>query len=62
MPEVEPIPPIEGESQVGKTGRLLVSFVEPGASREYWWLMDAQGQEVLRWGYEILGKDFQPTI
>lgn len=58
-PELEPtLEPIEGESQVGKTGRLLVSFVELGASREFWWLMDAQGQEVLRWGYEILGKGF----
>lgn len=48
---------IEGECQVGKTGRVLVSFVEPRAFREYWWLTDDTG-EVLRWGTEMLGKDF----
>lgn len=53
-PEVEPI---EGESQVTNTGRLLVSFVEPRAFKEYWWILDDTG-EVLRWGTEMLGKDF----
>lgn len=54
----ENLEPIEGESRIGKTGRVLVSFVEPRAYREFWWIMDAQGQEVLRWGTEMLGKDF----
>lgn len=56
--EEEPKPePIEGECQVGKTGRLLVSFVEPKAFHDYWWIIDDTG-EVLRWGTEMLGKDF----
>lgn len=56
MPEAE-LEPIEGESRVGKTGRVLISFVSPEALTDYWWLKDDTG-EILRWGVEYLGKEF----
>lgn len=50
--------PIEGESQIGKTSRVLMSFVSPEALKDYWWITTGDGEPILRWGVEYLGTGF----